>query len=142
MNAFSKKLKLARMQLHLNQQQLSEMVGVSKRTIAAYETTDAKPRGVVARKLASAINLSTDYLLDDDVDDCVMPSSFFVPKKARLSLSSDDDCINDKLLDKVRAFFENDEIEQEEKRDFFEEVMESYMENKKAVKAFFIRDQN
>ena len=44
MKTFSEKIKEAREEFKLNQQQLGELVGVSKRSIAAYETTDTKPR--------------------------------------------------------------------------------------------------
>ena len=69
MKTFSEKIKEAREELKLNQQQLSELVGVSKRSIAAYETTDTKPRGNIARKLAAALQVSVDYLLNDEITD-------------------------------------------------------------------------
>ena len=67
MKTFSEKIKEAREELKLNQQQLGELVGVSKRSIAAYETTDTKPRGNIARKLAAALQVSVDYLLNDEI---------------------------------------------------------------------------
>ena len=69
MKTFSEKIKEAREELKLNQQQLGELVGVSKRSIAAYETTDTKPRGNIARKLAAALQVSVDYLLNDEIID-------------------------------------------------------------------------
>ena len=68
MKTFSEKTKEAREELKLNQQQLGELVGVSKRSIAAYETTDTKPRGNIARKLAAALQVSVDYLLNDEIN--------------------------------------------------------------------------
>ncbi|MGN1185191.1 MAG: helix-turn-helix transcriptional regulator, partial [Oliverpabstia sp.] len=47
---FSDKIKVSRELCNLTQQQLADKVGVSKRTIAAYETTDAKARSSTMRK--------------------------------------------------------------------------------------------
>ena len=69
MKKFGDKVKEAREILDLSQDQLAEKVGVSQRSITAYETDSAKPRGTTARKLARALNVSLDYLLSDDVDD-------------------------------------------------------------------------
>ena len=69
MKTFSVKIKEAREELKLNQQQLGELVGVSKRSIAAYETTDTKPRGNIAKKLAAALQVSVDFLLNDEITD-------------------------------------------------------------------------
>ena len=66
---FSDKIKVSRELCNLTQQQLADKVGVSKRTIAAYETTDAKARSSTMRKLAVALNVSYDYLANDDVTD-------------------------------------------------------------------------
>lgn len=50
---FSDKIKRAREVAGFTQQQLADQVGVSKRTIAAYESTDAKARPSTMRKLAA-----------------------------------------------------------------------------------------
>ena len=56
---FSDKIKVSRELCNLTQQQLADKVGVSKRTIAAYETTDAKARSSTMRKLAVALNVQS-----------------------------------------------------------------------------------
>lgn len=81
----------------------------------ASQTDDNKPHCAVVRKLASAIVLSADYLLDDN-------------------------SIHDKHPDKIRAFIETDEIDQEEKRDFFRRVNGVVHGEQERKKAFFVRD--
>ena len=49
---FSDKIKVSRELCNLTQQQLADKVGVSKRTIASYESTDARARSSTMRKLA------------------------------------------------------------------------------------------
>ena len=55
---FSDKIKRSRELAELTQQQLADGVGVSRRTIVSYETTDAKARTCTIRKLAKAFHLS------------------------------------------------------------------------------------
>ena len=66
---FSDKIKRSRELAELTQQELADEVGVSRRTIVAYETTDAKARASTVRKLAKALHVSYDYLSNDDIAD-------------------------------------------------------------------------
>ena len=69
MTTFAEKLKYHRESLGLNQQQLADMIGVSKRMVAAYETTNSKPRQSVLEKIAAALNVSVDYLQSTTITD-------------------------------------------------------------------------
>lgn len=62
---FSDKIKVAREQAGLTQQQLADSTGVSKRTIASYESGGAIARASTMLKLAKALNISSKYLSDD-----------------------------------------------------------------------------
>lgn len=62
---FSDKIKVAREQAGLTQQQLADSTGVSKRTIASYESGGAIARASTMLKLAKALNVSSKYLSDD-----------------------------------------------------------------------------
>ena len=66
---FSDKIKVSRELCNLTQQQLADKVGVSKRTIASYESSGAIARSSTMRKLAVALNVSYDYLANDEVTD-------------------------------------------------------------------------
>ena len=66
---FSDKIKVSRELCNLTQQQLADKVGVSKRTIASYESTDARARSSTMRKLAMALGVSYDYLANDEITD-------------------------------------------------------------------------
>ena len=59
---FSDKIKFQREQNHLTQKELAELVGVSQRAIAAYESSGTIARISTMRKLAHALNVSYDYL--------------------------------------------------------------------------------
>ena len=61
---FSDKIKVARAQAGLTQQQLADSTGVSKRTIASYESSGAIARASTMLKLAKALNVGVPTLQD------------------------------------------------------------------------------
>ena len=65
MTSFPTKLKNARVTLNLSQNQLSKQVGISSRSIFAYEAGDKTPRPATLLKLAKALKVSSKYLSDD-----------------------------------------------------------------------------
>lgn len=131
MKTFSEKIKEAREGLKLNQQQLGELVGVSKRSIAAYETTDTKPRGNIARKLAGALQVSVDYLLNDEITDPqygLEKAPYVEEARERLGPKAAKEM--DVLLEQNLALFAGGELDQEAKDAFFEAVMKAYLKCK------------
>ena len=142
MKTFSEKINEAREGLKLNQQQLGEQVGVSKRSIAAYETTDTKPRGNIARKLAAALQVSVDYLLNDEISD----PQYGIEKapyveEARERLGSKAAKEMDSLLEQNMALFAGGELDQEAKDAFFEAVMKAYLKCKDEARKTYSRKQ-
>lgn len=69
-----KKLKEARKQAGLSQEQLSGKLGVSRSAVAKWETDKGLPDVDNLKILARLLNVSIDYLLDDDevIDELVM----------------------------------------------------------------------
>lgn len=128
MTTFSQKVKAAREALRLNQQQLADLVGVSKRSVAAYETTDTKPRGVISRKLAAALQVSVDYLLNDEISDPKrgIEKAPFV-EEAREKYGSRAANEIDALLEQNAALFAGGSLDQEAKDAFFEAIMKAYL---------------
>lgn len=76
---FSDKIKFQREQNHLTQKELAELVGVSQRAIAAYESSGTIARISTMRKLAHALNVSYDYLKHDEITDGVTTIAFALP---------------------------------------------------------------
>lgn len=140
MKTFSQKVKEAREGLKLNQQQLGDIVGVTKRSIAAYETTNTKPRGNTVRKLAAALNVSVDYLLNDGIID----TQYGIEKEpyveeARQRLGNKAAKEMDLLLEQNLALFAGGELDQEAKDAFFEAVMKAYLKCKDEARKTFGR---
>ena len=64
MMSFADKVKDARAARGLTQPQLSEMVGISVRSIVAYESGEKVPRQGTMLKLAKALQVSVKFLSD------------------------------------------------------------------------------
>ena len=135
MKSFSQKLKEARARFGLSQKQLGDLVGVSQRSIAAYETTATRPRGRLLGRLAAALQVSVDYLLDDAITDpqqgiekdpCVEQTRQRLGNEAAREINQ--------LLEQNIAFFAGGKLDQEAKDAFFEAVMRAYLSCKEEAK--------
>ncbi|MBC2724061.1 helix-turn-helix domain-containing protein [Desulfosporosinus sp.] len=140
MKSFGEKVKEAREIMDMSQATLGEKVGVSQRSITAYETGNAKPRGGTVRKLARALNVSTDYLLNDDIDD---PQSGIAKdphlENIRETLGSRAEAEAKVLLEKNTALFAGGALSQEGKDAFFEAIMTAYVTCKEEARKTYGR---
>ena len=66
MQSFAEKVKTARAELGLTQPQLSALIGVTVRSIVAYEKGEKKARLGTMLKLAKALRVSVKFLTDDE----------------------------------------------------------------------------
>lgn len=140
MKTFSEKLRETRAMRKLNQQQLADIVGVSKRSIAAYETTDTKPRGAVIKRLAKALLVSVDYLLIDEIEDPdydIGPAAYI--EQARIKFGNRAAAEMDVLLRQNTALFAGGVLDQEAKDAFFEAVMKAYLACKEEARKTYGR---
>jgi len=60
---FSDRLKELRKEKNLTQEELAKILGISRSTIAGYETERKEPDYETLKKIADFFNVSTDYLL-------------------------------------------------------------------------------
>lgn len=141
MKAFGNKVKEARELLNLSQAELAERVGLSQRSITAYETNATKPRGRTAQKLARALNVSLDYLLNDDLED----PRYGIEKDPYLEQARDAYGLNGEteakmLLEKNMALFAGGTLSQEAKDAFFAAVMTAYVTCKENARKIYGRN--
>ena len=128
MEKFPDKLREAREKAHINQTDLAEKVGVTRRSIFAYENGGSIPRKNVLRKLAGALDVTVAYLTDDETadpnegrareDNINMARDRFGSKGAREAAE---------LLDRNSAFFAGGDVPQEDKDAFFDAIMIAYV---------------
>ena len=125
---FSDKIKLARENAKLTQAKLAEAVGVSQRTIASYESTDAHPHASTMKKLATVLNVSYDYLQNDSITNPTsgIEKDVYVDQvRNRFGNKAASDFNG--LLDANKALFAGGELSQEAKDDFFAAVAKAYL---------------
>jgi len=61
------RIKTRRIELNMTQQELGELIGVSKVAICGYESGNRTPKLDIISKLAEVLNLEIGYLLGQDV---------------------------------------------------------------------------
>lgn len=66
---FSRKLKQERQRVGITQEELAARTGLSQRSIAAYETQGVMARYKNVLKLAAALQVAADYLLNDELQE-------------------------------------------------------------------------
>lgn len=128
---FSDKIKRSREVAGLTQRELADLVGVSQRTIASYESTNAVARRTTMAKLARALKVSVRYLSDDECTDPltdIEKDDYVEEARQRYGASGARDV--DALLRDNAALFAGGELSQEEKDAFFEAVMRAYVASK------------
>lgn len=135
---FSDKIIKARGVVGLTQQELGDAIGVSKRTIASYESEGAIPRKSTLAKLARALKVSvtylatescTDPLTDIEHDDYVAEARALYGSKGAKDMEG--------LLKANAALFAGGELSQEQKDVFFESIMKAYFACKEQAKSKF-----
>lgn len=125
---FSEKIRRGREDRHLTQQQLADLVGVSKRAIAAYESDGTIARSSTIRKLADALQVSIDYLTNDEISDPAYGKEKREYIERTRELYGDAAAKQmDSLLEQNAALFAGGELSQEAKDDFFQAVMKAYL---------------
>ena len=73
--SFAKKMIELRKQQNLSQQDLADRLGVSRQAISRWETGAVQPLADSVKSLAQVFQVSTDYLLNDDLDTPTPPHS-------------------------------------------------------------------
>ena len=140
MKTYAQKVKEAREILDISQRQLAEQIGVSQRTITMYETGASLPRGTTVRKLAKALNVSVEYLMNDDIDDphYGLDKETLV-EQARERYGNRAAREAAELLEKNQALFAGGELDQEAKDAFFEALMKAYLTCKEEARKTYGR---
>ncbi len=135
MSVFTDKLKSARSAAGLNQTELADRAGVSRRSISAYENGEAVPRRDVLRKIAAALGVTVAYLTHDDSsdpDEGRAREENINAARARFGARGAREAAE--LLDRNSAFFAGGDVAQEDKDAFFEAIMTAYVTAKEEAR--------
>lgn len=140
MTRFGEKIKDQRERLQISQEQLANLIGVSRRTIITYETGTATPRQNTLRKLAEALGVTQRYLTNDDVNDPqagIEEEPFIQAARDAFGKKGADEMAE--LLLKNEALFAGGTLSEEQKDMFYEAVTKAYFLNKQHAREKFGR---
>ena len=136
MNVFGEKVKEARISLGIPQTQLAKEIGVTPRSVQAYEKGEKKPRQAMMAKLAKALKVSVRFLNDDECRDPVADiekDNYIEDARARYGSRGARDAAA--LLAENAALFAGGELSQDQKDAFFQAVMTAYVTCREEAKA-------
>lgn len=144
MRTFSEKVKEARVSLGISQPQLGKKIGLSVRSVIAYEKGEKKPRPASMLKLAKALGVSVKFLSDDECENPmadIEKDDYIAEARERYGVAGAKNM--DELLSANTALFAGGELSQEQKDAFFEAVMKAYITCKEeARRKFGKKDQD
>ena len=133
---FGEKLKNARITLNLSQTELAEKVGITERSIYAYEHTGAFPRKAVLQKLAEALNVTVTYLMDENETNKnanIDAELFLANAKNQFGAKGAREA--QAVLERASALFAGGELEEEAMDIFMQSLQEVYLESKAEARA-------
>ena len=71
---FGEKIKEARLAHNLSQTELAQLTGISERSLYTYEQLGTIPRKSNIKKLADALDVTVQYLMDSEETDSIFDS--------------------------------------------------------------------
>lgn len=140
MTPFKDKVRQHRGALGLSQKELAAKAGLGFRTIVSYETGERFPYAAQLYKLAKALEVSTEYLKDDEIDDPTygLDRMDYV-EDMRRTAGTKESLDLETMLAQNQALFAGGTISEEAKDAYFQALMKAYLECKEAAKETFGR---
>lgn len=125
---FGERLKSLRLERDMTQEQLAQVLNVTRPTIAGYETKRKQPDFDKLSRIADFFSVSVDYLLGrtDDKNEVIVPDSF----KNKHSVTKRDLSQLDNVLNNVGTFFMNDQVNDEDKEKLMRDIQDLFWEAK------------
>ena len=138
MKSFAEKVFDARTELGFSQSQLGERVGVSLRSILAYEKGEKTPRPSTVLKLARVLNVSVKFLTDENCEnplEDIEKDGYIEDARERYGAKGARDL--DTLIRENCALFAGGELSADEKEVFFEALTKAYIASKEEARIKF-----
>ncbi len=113
------------------QQQRADLCGISKRAVASYETDGRAPHQSTLRKIASALGCTAAYLLDDTIEEYVVPAQDrrYI-NSLRETYGEQTAAEIEDMIHKNAALFAGGTIDQDAKDQYFLALINAYIECK------------
>ncbi len=125
---FGEKLRKARKEKKLTQEELAELAGVTKRTIINYEGGESYPKDrKIYYKLAELLGTEKGYFINED-EEFLLTANEKYGYRGRAQAQA--------LLEQASAMFAGGELNDDDKLAFVHEIQELYLESKEYSKRF------
>lgn len=123
--------------MNLSQTELSQLTGISERSLYTYEQLGTLPRKSNIKKLAEALHISVSYLLDDEEtgSQSYIGEDMFLAE-AREQFGARGAKEAQEVLGRVSSLFAGGDLDEDAKDVFFQALMAVYMDSKKNAKKF------
>ena len=133
---FGEKIRNTRINLNLSQADLAKKTGISERSL--YENGNVIPRDRNIIKLAEAMNVSVNYLLDEEEKDPTrnLDQDIFIAN-VRNRFGSKGAREASEILSRTSALFAGGALDESAKEIFFQALMEVYLDSKKEARDKF-----
>jgi len=129
------KLKALRLSKQITVAALSRASGLTDRAIRYIENNERTPSIDAVKKLSSALEVGTDYFIDDDIFQEAMHQEEFLAKAKELYGSKGKSQAAN-LLGQVRALYAGGELSDEERETFRDEMEAIFWDAKEEAKRF------
>lgn len=135
---FGDKVKTARINLNLTQEEVASRMGITRRALISYEQDKSRPRGIEKyKKLANALEINVNYLLNEE-DEFV--ATAYDKYGARGASQADE------LINQMGALFAGGELSANDKDAVMKAMQEIYWdakeENKKYTPKKYLTNKN
>lgn len=112
----------------MKQKELADLVGITEASLSRYENNKRIPNGEIISKIASALGVTTDYLLGL-TDNEGLSTEINIPKEYtdKYKITSRDKKQYIESMKKANeAFFMNDEFDEEDKKEILDTMTEIF----------------
>ena len=140
MKRLGEKIRNRREEIGIGQEELGNLVGVSRRSIAAYEAGEKTPRQGNMTKLSQALGVTERYLMNDD---CADPEAgideepFIREAREKFGKKGAEEMAE--TLRRNEALFAGGTLSEDQKDMFYEAVTKAYFMNKQHAREKFAR---
>jgi len=127
MSTFAEKVMKTRKNKGLTQEGLAQLCGVTKRTVASYETDGRIPHAGTLSKLAEVLGVTVSYLKDDSAGELVLNPEDIYIDRLRSLYGVEMAAEVQGLLTRNAALFAGGKLDQEAKDQYFLALTNAYI---------------
>lgn len=127
MSTFAEKVVKTRKKIGLTQEELAVRCGITKRTVASYETDGRIPHGSNLGRLAEALGVTVSYLKDETAGDIMLSPEDLYIDRLRSLYGEEMAAEVGGLLTRTASLFAGGKLDQDAKDQYFLALTNAYI---------------